>query len=58
MILPRLSESYEETPKDVQAGLDTFFAEPEETSASAIPFEMLSEPESYGVMAMMFLSIE
>ncbi len=46
--LAEVSESYEETPKDVQAGLDTFFAEPEETSASTIPFEMLSEPESYG----------
>ena len=44
-----LSEPRDELAKDVQEGLDTFFAEPEETSASATPFEILSDPEPDGV---------
>ena len=47
--LAEFSESHDEAPRDVQAGIDTFFAEPEETSAAATPFEILSEPERDGV---------
>ncbi len=44
-----ISESHDAAPKDVQAGIDTFFAEPEETSASSTPFEIFSEPARDGV---------